>query len=58
MLSLSQPRMSSGRIYRCRAADALALLSFTFALNVVVLLGQLHLGKQQAVDEADRRILE
>ena len=37
---------AGGRIYRCIAADALALLSFTFALNVVVLLGQLHLEKQ------------
>ncbi len=49
---------ASGRIYCCIAADALALLNFTFALNVVVLLGQLHLGKQQAVDEAEWRISE
>src|SRR6266705_2345456 len=39
-----------GRTYRSAAADALALPSFTFGLDVVVLAGQLHFGKHQTLD--------
>lgn len=47
-----------GRTYRSTAADALALPSFTFGLDVVVLAGQLHFGKHQTLDEAHQHISE
>lgn len=37
--------------YRSPEADALALPSFTCGLDIVLLVGQLHLGKHQTVDE-------
>src|ERR1700730_6805759 len=39
------------RTYRSPEADALALPSFTFGLDIVLLVGHLHLGKHQRVDE-------
>lgn len=47
-----------GRTYRSAAADALALPSFTFGLDVVVLAGQFHFGQHQTLDEAHQHILE
>ena len=49
---------AGGRTYRSAAADALALPSFTFGLDVVVLAGQLHFGKHQTLDEAHQHISE
>lgn len=46
------------RTYRSAAADALALPSFTFGLDVIVLLGHLRLGKHQTLDEAHSEIKE
>jgi hypothetical protein len=46
------------RRYRSSAADALALPSFTFGLDVVVLAGQLHFGKHQTQDEVHEQLLE
>jgi hypothetical protein len=37
------------RTYRSAAADALALPGFTFGLDIVVLVGRLHLGKHQTM---------
>jgi len=46
------------RTYRSVAADALALPSFTFGLDVVVLAGQLHFGKHQTQDEVHEQLLK
>lgn len=46
------------RTYRSPEADALALPYFTFGLDIVLLVGQLHLGKHQTVDEVHAELLE
>ena len=46
------------RIYRSAEADALALPGFTYGLDIVVLVGQLHLGKHQTVDEVHQEVQE
>ena len=46
------------RTYRSPVADALALPSFTFGLDIVLLVGRLHLGKHQTVDEVHAELLE
>ena len=46
------------RTYRSAAADALALPGFTYGLDVVLLVGQLRLGKHQTVDEVHEELLE
>ena len=46
------------RIYRSVEADALALPGFTYGLDIVVLVGQLHLGKHQTVDEVHQEVQE
>ena len=46
------------RTYRSPAADALALPGFTFGLDIVLLVGRLHLGKHQTVDEVHAELLE
>ena len=48
--------LGRSRIYRSVEADALALPGFTYGLDIVVLVGQLHLGKHQTVDEAHHEI--
>lgn len=49
---------TKGRTYRSPAADALALARFTFGLDVVILAGQLRLGKHQTLDEAYGQVSE
>jgi hypothetical protein len=46
------------RTYRSPVADALALPYCTFGLDIVLLVGQLHLGKHQTVDEIHQELLE
>ncbi len=46
------------RTYRSPAADALALPGFTYGMDIVLLVGQLHLGKHQTVDEVHQELLE
>jgi hypothetical protein len=46
------------RTYRSPVADALALPHFTFGLDIVLLVGRLHLGKHQTVDEVHEELLE
>jgi len=46
------------RTYRSPAADALALPGFTYGLDIVLLVGKLHLGKHQTVDEIHEELLE
>jgi hypothetical protein len=46
------------RIYRSTEADALALPGFTYGLDIVVLVGYLHLGKHQTVDEVHQEVQE
>jgi len=46
------------RTYRSTAADALALPGFTYGLDIVLLVGRLHLGKHQTVDEVHEELLE
>jgi hypothetical protein len=46
------------RIYRSVEADALALPSFTFGLDIVLLAGRLRLSKPQTVDEVYQELLE
>jgi hypothetical protein len=48
----------SQRTYRSVAADALALPGFTYGLDIVLLVGRLHLGKHQTVDEVHEELLE
>ena len=47
-----------GRTYRSAAADALVLPRLTFGLDVVILIGQLRLGKHQTLDETHEQICE
>src|SRR6266566_7062760 len=44
------------RTYRSAAADALALPGFTFGVDIVLLVGRLHLGKHQTVDEVHQEV--
>jgi hypothetical protein len=44
------------RTYRSAVADALALAGFTFGLDIVLLVGQLHLGKHQTIDEVHEEL--
>src|SRR3989442_9760623 len=46
------------RTYRSAAADALALPGFTDGLDIVLLVGQLRLGKHQTVDEVHQDLLD
>ena len=46
----------SQRTYRSVAADALALPGFTYGLDIVLLVGRLHLGKHQTVDEVHEEL--
>ncbi len=46
------------RTYRSPVADSLALPYFTFGLDIVLLVGRLHLGKHQTVDEVYEELLE
>lgn len=45
------------RTYRSVEADALALPGFTYGLDIVVLVGRLHLSQHQTVDEIHRQLL-
>ena len=45
------------RTYRSAEADALALPGFTYGLDIVVLVGRLHLSQHQTVDEIHRELL-
>ena len=45
------------RTYRSSRADALALPGFTFGLDVVLLVGHLHLGNHQTLDETHQQVL-
>lgn len=46
------------RTYRSVEADALALPGFTYGLDIVLLVGRLHLGNHQTVDEVHQELLE
>src|SRR6266581_3034508 len=46
------------RTYRSPEADALALPGFTFGLDIVLLVGRLHLVKHQTVDEIHKELQE
>jgi hypothetical protein len=46
------------RTYRSPVADSLALPYFTFGLDIVLLVGRLHLGKHRTVDEIHQELLE
>jgi len=46
------------RTYRSAEADALALPGFTFGLDIVLLVGKLHLGKHQTLDEVHETVSE
>jgi hypothetical protein len=46
------------RTYRSAVADALALPGFTFGLDIVLLVGRLHLGKHETVDEVHEEVQE
>src|SRR2546421_9953742 len=46
------------RTYRRPVAGALALPYFTVGLEIVLLVGRLHLGKHQTVDEVHEELLE
>jgi hypothetical protein len=46
-----------GRTYRSAAADALALPRMTFGLDIVILVGQLRLGKHQTLDETHQELV-
>jgi hypothetical protein len=48
--------LGRSRIYRSMEADALALPSFTYGLDIVVLVGQFHLGKHQTIDEVHHEV--
>jgi hypothetical protein len=47
-----------GRSYRSAVADALVLPRMTFGLDVVILIGQLRLGKHQTLDETHEHMCE
>jgi len=49
---------AKGRTHRSAAADALVLPRMTFGLDVVILVGQLRLGKHQTLDETHEYIRE
>src|SRR5438094_1875663 len=49
---------AQGRTYRSAEADALALPGFTYGLDIVLLVGRLHLGKHQTIDEVHQELLE
>jgi len=44
------------RTYRSAQADALALPGFTFGLDIVLLVGKLHLGEHQTLDEVHEQV--
>jgi len=46
------------RTYRSAVADALALPGFTFGLDIVLPVGELHLGRHQTVDEIHGQVQE
>lgn len=46
-----------GRTYRSAAADALVLPRMTFGLDIVMLVGQLRLGKHQTLDETHQELV-
>src|SRR5216684_4203906 len=46
------------RTYRSPVADSLALPYFTFGLDIVLLVGRLHLREHQTVDEVHEELLE
>jgi hypothetical protein len=46
------------RTYRSVEADALALPGFTYGLDIVLLVGRLHLLKHQTVDEVHQELLK
>src|SRR6266581_2096012 len=46
------------RTYRSVEADALALSGFPFGLDIVLLVGKLHLGKHQTLDEIHEAVSE
>jgi hypothetical protein len=46
------------RTYRSVEADALALPGFTYGMDIVLLVGRLHLGEHQTVDEVHQELLE
>lgn len=46
------------RTYRSTQADQLGLVGFTFGLDIVLLIGQLHLGLHQTIDETHREVLK
>jgi len=46
------------RTYRSVEADALALPHFTYGLDIVLLVGRLHLWQHRTVDEIHRELLE
>ena len=46
------------RTYRSVEADALALSGMTYGLDVVLLVGRLHLSQHRTVDEIHRELLE
>jgi hypothetical protein len=46
----------TSRTYRSAAADALALPGMTFGLDIVLLVGQLRLGKHQTLDETHQEL--
>src|SRR6266516_4650924 len=48
----------SQRTYRSVEADALALSGMTYGLDVVLLVGRLHLSQHRTVDEIHRELLE
>lgn len=45
-------------VYRSVAADALALPQMVFGLDIVLLVGHLHLSKHQTIDEIHEELLE
>lgn len=50
--------LARSRTYRSIQADRLALIGFTFGLDIVLLVGQLRLGLHQTVDETHREVLK
>jgi hypothetical protein len=46
------------RTYRSTQADALALLGFTFGLDIVLLIGHLRLSEHRTIDETHRSLQE
>lgn len=50
--------ITSARVYRSAAADAVALPGFTFGLDVVILIGYLKLSQHQTLDEVHDKLLK